>query len=419
MISKILLGLLALLGTPLFALIAAIAILGFMADGLDASLVAMEIHRLVDTPVLVSIPLFTFAGELMAKARTSERLVGLSRALLGWMPGGLGVVTLLVCAAFTALTGASGVTIIALGALLYPSLVNENYPERFSLGLVTTSGSLGLLFPPAIPLILFGIIAREDINNLFLAGIVPGALMILLLALWCVRQGLRSRIKLTRLQGGTVLRAAREAIWELPLPVIVLGGIYSGWFALGEAAAVTAAYVLVVEVIIYRDVPWRDLGRIMRRSMTLVGGILIILAVSQASTNLLIDREVPQRLFEFVQGWFSSKWSFLIALNLFLLMLGAVLDIFSATVLVVPLLLPIAAGYGVHPVHLGIIFLANMEIGYCTPPVGLNLFIASYRFKQPILTTCRASLPFLAILAGVVLLVTYVPALSLWLPGLL
>jgi tripartite ATP-independent transporter DctM subunit len=355
----------------------------------------------------------------MAKARTSERLVGLSRALLGWMPGGLGVVTLLVCAAFTALTGASGVTIIALGALLYPSLVNENYPERFSLGLVTTSGSLGLLFPPAIPLILFGIIAREDINNLFLAGIVPGALMILLLALWCVRQGLRSRIKLTRLQGGTVLRAAREAIWELPLPVIVLGGIYSGWFALGEAAAVTAAYVLVVEVIIYRDVPWRDLGRIMRRSMTLVGGILIILAVSQASTNLLIDREVPQRLFEFVQGWFSSKWSFLIALNLFLLMLGAVLDIFSATVLVVPLLLPIAAGYGVHPVHLGIIFLANMEIGYCTPPVGLNLFIASYRFKQPILTTCRASLPFLAILAGVVLLVTYVPALSLWLPGLL
>ncbi|MDD4732829.1 MAG: TRAP transporter large permease subunit [Desulfovibrio sp.] len=419
MISKILLGLLALMGTPLFALIAAIAILGFMADGLDASLVAMEIHRLVDTPVLVSIPLFTFAGELMAKARTSERLVGLSRALLGWMPGGLGVVTLLVCAAFTALTGASGVTIIALGALLYPSLVNENYPERFSLGLVTTSGSLGLLFPPAIPLILFGIIAREDINNLFLAGIVPGALMILLLALWCVRQGLRSRIKLTRLQGGTVLRAAREAIWELPLPVIVLGGIYSGWFALGEAAAVTAAYVLVVEVIIYRDVPWRDLGRIMRRSMTLVGGILIILAVSQASTNLLIDREVPQRLFEFVQGWFSSKWSFLIALNLFLLMLGAVLDIFSATVLVVPLLLPIAAGYGVHPVHLGIIFLANMEIGYCTPPVGLNLFIASYRFKQPILTTCRASLPFLAILAGVVLLVTYVPALSLWLPGLL
>jgi tripartite ATP-independent transporter DctM subunit len=419
MISKILLGLLALLGTPLFALIAAIAILGFMADGLDASLVAMEIHRLVDTPVLVSIPLFTFAGELMAKARTSERLVGLSRALLGWMPGGLGVVTLLVCAAFTALTGASGVTIIALGALLYPSLVNENYPERFSLGLVTTSGSLGLLFPPAIPLILFGIIAREDINNLFLAGIVPGALMILLLALWCVRQGLRSRIKLTRLQGGTVLRAAREAIWELPLPVIVLGGIYSGWFALGEAAAVTAAYVLVVEVVIYRDVPWRDLGRIMRRSMTLVGGILIILAVSQASTNLLIDREVPQRLFEFVQGWFSSKWSFLIALNLFLLMLGAVLDIFSATVLVVPLLLPIAAGYGVHPVHLGIIFLANMEIGYCTPPVGLNLFIASYRFKQPILTTCRASLPFLAILAGVVLLVTYVPALSLWLPGLL
>ncbi|SKA90398.1 TRAP transporter, DctM subunit [Paucidesulfovibrio gracilis DSM 16080] len=419
MIGKIVLGLFALMGTPLFALIAATAILGFMADGLDASLVAMEIHRLVDTPVLVSIPLFTFAGELMARANTSERLVGVSRALLGWMPGGLGIVTLLVCAAFTALTGASGVTIIALGALLYPSLTREGYPERFSLGLVTTSGSLGLLFPPAIPLILFGIIAREDINNLFLAGIVPGALMILLLALWCVRQGWKSRLELTPFQAGPLLRAARKAIWELPLPVIVLGGIYSGWFALGEAAAVTAAYVLVVEVLIYRDVPWRELGRVMRRSMTLVGGILIILAVSQASTNLLIDREIPQRLFEFVQGWFTSKWSFLMALNLFLLMLGAVLDIFSATVLVVPLLLPIAAGYGVHPVHLGVIFLANMEIGYCTPPVGLNLFIASYRFKQPILHTCRASLPFLAILAVVVLLVTYVPALSLWLPGLL
>lgn len=419
MIGKIVLGLFALMGTPLFALIAATAILGFMADGLDASLVAMEIHRLVDTPVLVSIPLFTFAGELMARANTSERLVGVSRALLGWMPGGLGIVTLLVCAAFTALTGASGVTIIALGALLYPSLTREGYPERFSLGLVTTSGSLGLLFPPAIPLILFGIIAREDINNLFLAGIVPGALMILLLALWCVRQGWKSRLELTPFHAAPLLRAARKAIWELPLPVIVLGGIYSGWFALGEAAAVTAGYVLVVEVLIYRDVPWRELGRVMRRSMTLVGGILIILAVSQASTNLLIDREIPQRLFEFVQGWFTSKWSFLMALNLFLLMLGAVLDIFSATVLVVPLLLPIAAGYGVHPVHLGVIFLANMEIGYCTPPVGLNLFIASYRFKQPILHTCRASLPFLAILAVVVLLVTYVPALSLWLPGLL
>lgn len=417
MLTKLLLGLFALMGTPLFALIAATALLGFLAEGLDPSLVGMEIHRLVDTPVLVSIPLFTFAGELMARANTSERLVGFSRALLGWMPGGLGIVTLLVCAAFTALTGASGVTIIALGALLYPSLTHEGYPERFSLGLVTTSGSLGLLFPPAIPLILYGIIAREDVNDLFLAGMAPGALMILLLGLWCVRQGLKSRIALTPFRLSEIASAARKAAWELPLPVIVLGGIYSGWFALGEAAAVTAAYVIVVEVLVYRDVPWRELPEIMRRSMTLVGGILIILAVSQASTNLLIDQEVPQRLFEFVQGYITSKWSFLMVLNVFLLALGAVLDIFSATVLVVPLLLPIAAGYGVDPVHLGIIFLANMEIGYCTPPVGLNLFIASYRFRKPILTTCRATLPFLAILATVVLLVTYVPALSLWLPG--
>lgn len=419
MIFKPLFILMALLGTPLFAVIGGLALVGFMASGMDPTVVVLEINRMVDTPVLVSIPLFTFAGELMGRAGTSKRLVAFSRALLGWIPGGLGMVTLAVCAAFTALTGASGVTIIALGALLYPSLRSEGYPKNFSLGLVTTSGSLGLLFPPAIPLILFAIIAKTSVDKLFLAGILPGLLMILLLSLYCFRQGVAKDVPLQKFSMAELGRCARKAAWELPLPLIVLGGIYSGYFALSEAAAVTAAYVLVVECLIYRDVGWRGLFPVMKKSMTLVGGILIILALSQASTNYMIDQEVPQRLFELVKENISSRLTFLVVLNLFLLVLGAILDIFSAIVLVVPLVLPIAQGYGVDPLHLGIIFLANMEIGYCTPPVGLNLFISSYRFKEPILKVCAATLPFLLILALVVIMVTYIPELSLFLPRFL
>ena len=283
---------------------------------------------------------------------------------------------------------------------------------------MTTSGSLGLLFPPAIPLILYGIVSKTDINDLFLAGLLPCLLMIFMLGILCVRQGLVSRAPLQSFTWPELVRSARAAAFELPLPVVILGGIYSGWFALSEAAAVTAFYVLVVEVLVYRDVKWHEVGSVMVSSMTLVGGILIILGVSIASTNYLIDQQAPTRLFEFVSTHFSSKLSFLIALNLFLLALGAILDIFSATVLVVPLLLPVAAAYGIDPIHLGIIFLANMEIGYCTPPVGLNLFIASYRFDKPILRVCLATLPFLGVLAVVVLVITYWPALSLFLPGL-
>jgi tripartite ATP-independent transporter DctM subunit len=410
---------LALIGTPLFAVIAISAVIGFTTSGIDLTVIAVEIYRLTDNSVLVSIPLFTFAGELMARANTSTRLVDFSRALFGWMPGGLGIVTIVVSAGFTALTGASGVTIVALGALLYPALRQAGYPERFSLGLVTTSGSLGLLFPPAIPLILYGIVSKTDINDLFLAGLLPCLLMIAVLGVLCVRQGLLSRAPLQSFTWPELRRAARAAAFELPLPVIILGGIYSGFFALSEAAAVTAFYVLVVEVLVYRDVKWHEVGSVMVSSMTLVGGILIILGVSIASTNYLIDQQAPTRLFEFVSAHFTSKLSFLIALNLFLLALGAILDIFSATVLVVPLLLPVAAAYGIDPIHLGIIFLANMEIGYCTPPVGLNLFIASYRFDKPILRVCLATLPFLGVLALVVLVITYWPALSLFLPGLL
>ena len=407
--------LLAVLGTPLFAIIAASALIGFAASDLDLMIVPMEIFRVSEIPVLMAIPLFTFAGYLLGESQAPRRLVRVTNVLLGWMPGGLAVVALFVCSLFTAFTGASGVTIIAIGALLYPAISAAGYRERFNLGLITTSGSLGLLFAPSLPLILYGIIAEQSVDDLFVAGILPGLLMLLMLSIYCMREGgfVRNRIVRTRFNGREAVAAVRESIWEIPLPVIVLGGVYSGFFAVSEAAAVTVVYVFVVEVLIYRDIPLRRVPGVMRDSMVLVGGILIILGVSLASTNFMIDQQVPMRLFEWVTAHISSKISFLILLNLFLLALGMMLDIFSALVIVVPLILPIAAGYGIDPIHLGMIFLANMQIGYCTPPVGMNLFIASYRFDKPVVLLYRAALPFLAILLGTVLIITYWPWLSL------
>jgi C4-dicarboxylate transporter, DctM subunit len=407
--------LLALLGAPLFAVIAASAMNGFHSGDMPISIVILEVNRLVDTPVLISIPLFTFAGYLMGESGTPKRLVDLSRAALGWMPGGLAIVTFAVCAVFTAFTGASGVTIIALGSLLYPALRSEGYPEKFSLGAITTSGSLGLLFPPAIPLILYGIISQTSIDKLFAAGVLPGLLMVLLLGGYAMQRGAAAKIPLRKFEWKKFGIAVRSAIWEVPLPLIVLGGIYSGFFAVSEAAAVTAVYVLVVEVFIYKEVSLKSLPLVMRKSMTLVGGILIILGLSLASTNYLIDQQIPMKLFEFVKEHISSKWTFLIILNVFLLVLGCILDIFSAIVLVVPLILPIAISYGIDPIHLGIIFLANMQIGYSTPPIGMNLFIASYRFKKPIVKLYLAAIPFLLLLLFVVLIITYFPPLTMFL----
>jgi tripartite ATP-independent transporter DctM subunit len=416
----LLLIILALLGAPLFAVIAASAMFGFYQAEVDLSVIAIEIYRIAEMPVLLAIPLFTFAGYLLSESRAPQRLVQLTRALLGWMPGGLAVISLAACAVFTAFTGASGVTIIALGALLYPALKESGYPEDFTLGLVTTSGSLGLLFAPSLPLILYGIVAQQtnigqpvSIEELFAAGILPGILMVVLLGGYSLWVNRHNRLPLGDFSWGEVGRAMRASAWEIPLPIVVLGGIYSGYFAVSEAAAVTALYVIVVEVLILREIPLRMLPRIMRQSMVLVGGILIILGVSLASTNYLIDAGVPGRLFELVRAHVSSQLTFLILLNIFLLILGALLDIFSALVLVVPLILPVAVSYGVDPVHLGIIFLANMQIGYLTPPVGLNLFIASYRFKKPISEIYRATWPFLVILLLCVLIITYWPDLSL------
>ncbi len=422
MTVALLLLLVALLGAPLFAVIMASALLGFHFAEIELSVVAIEFYRLAEMPVLLAIPLFTFAGYLLSESRAPRRLVRITRALLGWMPGGLAVVALVACAFFTAFTGASGVTIVALGALLYPALREAGFRDNFNLGLITTSGSLGVLFAPSLPLILYAVIAQQlavgtpvSVDEMFLAGILPGLLMLAVLAAWSlwVNRGQ----PLIPFDAGEAWAALREAKWEIPLPFLVLGGIYSGYFAVSEAAAVTALYVLVVEVFIYREVGLRQLPRVMRESMVLVGAILVILGASLASTNYLIDAEVPTRLFETIKSYISDPLTFLILLNVFLLVLGTMLDIFSALVIMVPLLLPIALGYGIDPVHLGIIFLANMQIGYFTPPVGMNLFIASYRFKKPVMQLYRATLPFFFLLLITVLVITYWPALSLRLIG--
>ncbi|MCH8866381.1 MAG: TRAP transporter large permease subunit [Proteobacteria bacterium] len=415
MIFSIVLVLLAILGAPLFVVIASSAMLGFTSDDTDLMNMAIEILGIADMPFLTAIPLFTFAGYLLSESNAPKRLVRMTGALLGWMPGGLAVISLAACAFFTAFTGASGVTIIALGALLYPALTQDGYPERFSLGLVTASGSLGLLFAPSLPLILYGVIAEVSIDDLFLAGILPGILMIIMLSGWSlwVNRGNRQMIK--TFSWRELGAAARESVWELPLPFVVLGGIYSGFFAVSEAAAITALYVLIVEVVILREIKISDLPKVIRASMVLVGGILIILTMSLASTNYMISAGIPQMLLELVSNLVTSQTSFLLLLLVFLLVLGAILDIFSAIVLVVPLILPIAAGYDIHPVHLGIVFLVAMQLGYLTPPVGLNLFISSYRFQKSILYVYSATFPFLMILLLSVVVIAFWPGLSLWL----
>ncbi len=412
--SSIFAGVLALIGTPLFIVISALALYHFAAAKIDLTVVFIEMYRIAETPTLTAIPLFAFSGFVLAESAAPARLVRFSQALLGWLPGGLGIMTILVCALFTALTGASGMTIVALGGLLFPALLQDRYSEKFSLGLLTTSGSLGLLFPPSLPLIIYGIVAKVPIDQLFIAGIVPGLLLVSALSAYSIYHGRQTFQRPATPSSQQILAVFRDSFWELLLPVIIFGGIFSGTIAISEAAALCAFYVLFVEVLVHREVKLSDLPRIMRDSMVLVGGIFIILAAAMAYTSFLIDAEIPMQLLAYIEKHIDNRLLFLILLNLFLLAVGCMIDMFSALVLVVPLVLPIAQVYDIHPIHLGIIFLTNLEIGYSTPPVGLNLFIAGIRFEKPIFKLYTASIPFLLILLACLVVITYVPQLSLF-----
>ncbi|MBP8098788.1 MAG: TRAP transporter large permease subunit [Arenimonas sp.] len=405
---------------PLFAVIAAVALLGFHQAGYDLIAVAVEYYRLGDKPGLIAIPMFTLAGYLLGESGTPKRLVRLSMALLGWLPGGLAIVAIVACAFFTAFTGASGMTIVAIGAFLYPALTKASYPQPYSLGLVTSSGSLGLLFAPSLPLILFGFVAGQlnttpavTVQDLFLAGLLPGALMVLMLSVHAMWIGRHLPKAAAAFDASEVWAAVKDAKWELPLPFIVLGGIYSGQFAASEAAAITTLYVLIVTVLIKREIKLGQLPELMAEAMRLVGAILIILGAATALSNWMVDQEVPNKLFEFSRTYVHSAGMFLLLLNAVLLLVGMFMDIFSAIVILTPLLVPVAVAYGIHPVHFGIVMLANLQIGYFMPPAGMDLFIAAYRFKTGILTLTRACAPFFLIVGLAVLIITWWPWLSL------
>ena len=413
--AAISLVIIALIGAPLFTVIAAGAILTSYSTDISPDIIIIEMHRLAASPNMIAIPLFTFAGVLMSNGGAPQRLVNFYRAAFGWMPGGLAIVTIGACAFFTTFSGASGVTILALGGLLYPILRGENYPEKFSLGLLTTSGSLGLLFPPSLAILVYGIVAGVSIENMFYAGIVPGILLMLMLAAYSMLQGNRYNVIKHEFSLPTLLLTIRGCVWDLFLPAGIIIGIFGGFVSIMEAAAVTAAYVIFIECYVYKEINLKtQFFGLLVETCILFGSLLAILLVALGLTNLMIDAQLPMKLLASIENHISSPLQFLLLLNLFLLLVGAMMDIFSAIIVVVPLILPLATRYGIDPIHLGVIFLANLEIGYSTPPVGINLFIASQRFGKSIVTLFKSTLPYLLIMLIWLLTVTYIPELSLW-----
>lgn len=408
----------ALLGVPMFVVFGALAMLAYHSSGMDFAIVIGELTRLTNMPMLQALPMFALAGYVLAGSRASERLLRITRAGFGWMPGGLAMVCIVTCTFMTAFTGASGVTIVALGGLLLPALLKDGYREKAALGLVTSGGNMGVLFVPSLPLILYAIIAQPisptvTVNAVFRAGVLPGLLALGVLCAYGFWAGVRARIPRHPFQRRELAAALWEAKWELPLPFVVLGGIYGGWLVASEAAVITAAYVLIIEVLVYREIPIRKLTIIVRDSVVLVGGVLLILGMGMAITNFLIFEQVPQLILEWVGARIESPLVFLITLNLFLLVVGCIMDIYTATIVIVPLLAPMAIRYGIDPVHLAIIFLANLAIGYSTPPVGMNLFIAAMRLNRPLMKLAAASLALMGLMLGILVLITYWPALSL------
>mgnify|MGYP003334229714 FL=1 len=412
------------LGAPIFVTLGGVAMILFWGEDLPIASIPLDHYRLVTNPTLPTIPLFTLAGYLLAEGGASKRLVAVFQALFGSFRGGPAIVTALVCAFFTSFTGASGVTILAMGGLLMPVMLAARYSERNALGLLTGSGALGLLFPPSLPLILFAIIAGSKaqaagvtIEKMFLAGLLPGLLLVGLTAWWGVSQGPKDDAERPKFSGAAARAALWGAKWELAVPVVALVALFGGFATPVEAAAVTALYVFICTTLIHRDLTFTtDVPRVLTECGLLVGGVLMILGVALGLTNYLVDAQIPAKAVEWVTATIKSKWAFLLALNLLLLLVGCFMDVLSAIVVIVPLLVPLGAAYGIDPLHLGIIFLANMELGLLAPTVGINIFLASYRFKKPVMEVSRAVLPMQGVLLTGVLLITYVPALTTWLP---
>jgi tripartite ATP-independent transporter DctM subunit len=406
------------LGTPVFVAMAALALFFFFRDGLPVTAVTAEVYRLISSPTLPAIPLLTACGYVLAESRASLRLLRFFKSLLGFMPGGLAVIVIAVCALFTTFTGGSGITVIAVGGLVLPMLRQDGYPEGFSLGLVTAAGSLGLLFPPSLPVILYSVVAGTREHNvpadlLYLAGLLPGLLMVVMVAAYAVRKGLSLRLPRQSFVPREVVTATWAAKWELAIPVFVAGLFLSGKASMVETAAAALVFSIVVECFITRDLHvFRTLPTALVKSSVLAGSVLILLSAAMGITSYIVDAQIPDALVGWVKAHIESRVVFLLALNALLIVVGCLVDIFSAIVVLAPLLVPMATAFGVHPVHLGVIFLANLEVGYLTPPVGLNLFLAASRFGQPLTTVVRTVLPFLLILAVSVLLITYLPALS-------
>jgi C4-dicarboxylate transporter, DctM subunit len=409
----------AALGAPIFVVLGGAALILFWASEVPIAAIAVSHYSLVVNPALPAIPLFTLAGYLLAEGGASRRLVRLFDSVAGRVRGGPAVVTALACAFFTSFTGGSGVTILALGALLMPVLISAKYPEKTALGLLTGAGSLGLLFPPCLPLILYAIVAGVSLEAMFLGGIIPGTILVILVAAWGISRAPKIE-RSARFDPREAWLAVWDAKWEIVLPALVLVAIFGGFTTIVEAAALTAFYALVVETVIYRDYRSpRQISRVFAECGLLVGGVLLILGVALGFTNYLTDAHVPAQLVEWLSGSITSPIVFLLLLNVFLLLVGALMDIYSAIVVVAPLIVPLGLAFGIDPIHLGIIFLANLELGYLTPPVGMNLFLASYRFDKPLLEVYRAVVPMLIVLIAGVLLITYVPALTTFLPRLL
>ena len=401
-------------GTPIFIGLGGLAILFFWSDYIPISAISAETYRIVVSPSLPTIPLFTLAGYILAESRASERMLQLFRTAFGWLPGGTPVVIVLLCGFFTALTGGSGVTILALGGLLFPLLRKEGYSELFSLGLITMAGSLGLLFPPSLPLIIYGVTALVSIKDLFIGALIPGIILSVAVAGYSIFQGYAQHVERQPFNLKQIWAELKNSYWEVIIPLLILYGVFGGYTTLVETSSIAVIYIFIVEVFVYKDLSIRDMPRIIIDCATLIGGVLIILGVAMGLTSYIVDAQIPMLLMEWVKETITSKYVFLLLLNILLLVVGCLMDIFSAIIIVVPLIIPLLGLFpDIHPVHLAVIIIANLELGYLTPPVGMNLFLSAYRFDKDMPVVYKATLPFFLLSLIVVLAITYIPILSL------